>query len=86
MSSSAFLFVILSSVGPYYKNGFKPVSLFATTEFVHAFPGGTGAYKLSANYIGGLVPQLITLKEGYDPKLPMHHFLTHSFMISLHTS
>jgi branched-subunit amino acid aminotransferase/4-amino-4-deoxychorismate lyase len=39
--NEALLFVILSPVGPYYPNGFKPVSLYGTTEFVRAAPGGT---------------------------------------------
>jgi branched-chain amino acid aminotransferase len=47
-SSDALLFVICSPVGPYYPKGFKPVQLYATTEFVRAAPGGTGAYKLGA--------------------------------------
>lgn len=47
-SHDALLFVIASPVGPYYPKGFKPVQLYATTEFVRAAPGGTGAYKLGA--------------------------------------
>lgn len=38
--NEALLFVILSPVGPYFPNGFKPVSLFGTTEYVRAAPGG----------------------------------------------
>ncbi len=63
----------MSPVGPYYKGGFKPVSLLATTDFVRAFPGGTGAYKLGANYVGGLVPQHAAAKEGYDQILWLHN-------------
>jgi branched-subunit amino acid aminotransferase/4-amino-4-deoxychorismate lyase len=36
----ALLFVILSPVGPYYASGFKPVSLYGTTKYVRAAPGG----------------------------------------------
>jgi branched-chain amino acid aminotransferase len=64
--SNALLFVILSPVGPYYKGGFKAVSLLATTEFVRAYPGGTGGYKLGANYSPGVVPQVEAAKLGYD--------------------
>jgi len=60
------LFVICSPVGPYYKGGFKPVKLLATTEFVRAFPGGTGGYKLGANYGPSVVPQVKAAKQGYD--------------------
>ena len=38
--NEALLFVILSPVGPYYPNGFKPVSLYGTTEYIRAAPGG----------------------------------------------
>ncbi|KAF8307531.1 branched-chain amino acid aminotransferase II [Clavulina sp. PMI_390] len=65
-SSTALLFVICCPVGPYYKGGFKPVKLLATTEFVRAFPGGTGGYKLGANYGPSVVPQVKAAKEGYD--------------------
>jgi branched-chain amino acid aminotransferase len=64
--STALLFVICSPVGPYYKGGFKPVKLLASTEYVRAFPGGTGGYKLGANYGPGVVPQVEAAKLGYD--------------------
>lgn len=38
----------------------------ATTEFVRAYPGGTGGYKLGANYSPGVVPQVEAAKLGYD--------------------
>ncbi|KAG1854144.1 aminotransferase [Suillus subalutaceus] len=46
----ALLFVITCPVGPYYPQGFKPVPLYGTTEYIRAAPGGIGAYKLAANY------------------------------------
>ena len=48
--TQARIFVILSPVGPYYPEGFKPVNLFASRENVRAWPGGTGDTK-----IGGCV-------------------------------
>ncbi|KAF8320591.1 branched-chain amino acid aminotransferase II [Cantharellus anzutake] len=72
-SRDALLFVIMSPVGPYFKNGFKPVSLLATTKYVRAFPGGTGAYKLGSNYAGGLVPQAAAAKEGFDQILWLYN-------------
>ncbi|KAG8734434.1 hypothetical protein FRC10_011745 [Ceratobasidium sp. 414] len=64
--NEALLFVICSPVGPYYKNGFKPVRLLATTEYIRAAPRGTGGYKLGANYAPGVVPQVLAAKQGYD--------------------
>ncbi|KAJ9058675.1 branched-chain-amino-acid transaminase bat2 [Entomophthora muscae] len=57
-TESAKLFVITCPVGPYYPTGFQAVSLYATTEFVRAWPGGTGGSKLGANYAPGIVPQI----------------------------
>lgn len=52
------LFVITCPVGPYYPTGFKAVSLYATTEFVRSWPGGTGGHKIGANYAPGVIPQI----------------------------
>ena len=41
--NEALLFVICSPVGPYYPQGFKPVALYSTTEYIRAAPGGTSA-------------------------------------------
>lgn len=65
-STEILLFVIMSPVGPYYKTGFKPVGLLATSESVRAWPGGTGGYKLGSNYAGGVVPQMQAAELGYQ--------------------
>ncbi|KZO99782.1 branched-chain amino acid aminotransferase II [Calocera viscosa TUFC12733] len=78
-STSALLFVICSPVGPYYKGGFKPIALLATTKHVRAAPGGIGSYKLAANYAPGIIPQLEAAMEGYAQNLWLwgpEHFLT----------
>lgn len=77
--NKALLFVICSPVGPYYKGGFKPVRLLATTEYVRAVPGGTGSFKLGANYAPCLVPQGEANNAGYDQNLWLlgeEHYLT----------
>jgi branched-chain amino acid aminotransferase len=45
------------------------VQLYATTEFVRAAPGGTGGYKLGANYAPGVAPQALAAKKGYSQNL-----------------
>lgn len=42
------LYTILSPVGPYYPEGFAPVKLYASREYVRAWPGGTGGSKVGA--------------------------------------
>jgi len=66
---SAKLFVITSPVGPYYKTGFKPVSLLADSDNVRAWRGGTGAYKLGSNYAGTIWPALQAEKRGFSQVL-----------------
>ncbi|KAL4068354.1 aminotransferase [Scleroderma yunnanense] len=77
--TEALLFVICSPAGPYYPQGFKPVPLHGTTEFIRAAPGGTGAYKLAANYAPGVIAQKMAAKAGYAQNLWLHgpeHYLT----------
>ncbi|RDX56059.1 branched-chain amino acid aminotransferase II [Lentinus brumalis] len=66
------LFVICSPVGPYYPQGFKPVALYGTTEYVRAAPGGIGAYKLGANYAAGVAAQKAAAAKGYVQNLWLH--------------
>ncbi|ORY01711.1 branched-chain amino acid aminotransferase II [Basidiobolus meristosporus CBS 931.73] len=68
-SDRAMLFVICCPVGPYYKTGFKAVSLQATTDRVRAWPGGTGDSKIGGNYAPGILPQINAVKEGYHQNL-----------------
>lgn len=51
----------------------------ATTEYIRAAPGGTGGFKLGANYAPGVVPQKEAAKLGYSQNLWLHgpeHYLT----------
>ncbi|KAI9499084.1 aminotransferase [Zychaea mexicana] len=68
-SNRALLFVIGSPVGPYYPTGFSAVKLKATTEYVRAWPRGTGDSKIGGNYAPGLLPQLLAAKKGYQQNL-----------------
>lgn len=43
------LFVILSPVGPYFASGMKPIRLLCNNpDYLRAYPGGFGCYKLGA--------------------------------------
>jgi len=66
---SAMLYVIASPVGPYYKTGFKAVSLEATSYAIRAWPGGVGASKLGANYAPCIVPQMQAATRGFHQNL-----------------
>ncbi|EEQ98861.1 conserved hypothetical protein, partial [Perkinsus marinus ATCC 50983] len=50
----------------YYRSGFKPVSLLASTKTVRAWPGSTGAQKLGSNYGPTLLPLREAIEMGYS--------------------
>jgi len=46
--------VFVTPVGPYFKEGFKPVKMLLTKEFDRAAPQGTGKFKVGGNYAASL--------------------------------
>jgi branched-chain amino acid aminotransferase len=48
-------YIILSPVGAYYPEGFKPVKILVTDKYVRACRGGLGEAKTSANYAASLL-------------------------------
>ena len=61
------LYVICSPVGPYFQSsGFSAVKILAEDKFVRAWPGGTGEYKIGANYGPTIYPQKLALSRGYQ--------------------
>ncbi|TMS36522.1 hypothetical protein L596_003668 [Steinernema carpocapsae] len=48
--NEAKFFVLTGPAGAYYPTGFQPVSLLADSEYVRAFPGGVGQFKMGCNY------------------------------------
>ncbi len=58
--------VIASPVGPYFTNGFQPLTIWVDAEYNRAGPGGTGAAKCGGNYAASLLPQAQAYKEGCD--------------------
>ena len=60
------LFITASPSGPYFKAGFKPITLKIETEAVRAWPGGTGDVKAGANYIQGISQAKKAEKEGFS--------------------
>ncbi|MEW6194453.1 MAG: branched-chain amino acid aminotransferase [Bacteroidota bacterium] len=63
------LIVMLSPVGPYYPEGFKPVPIMVTDKYVRAVRKGTGEAKAAGNYAASLVGQVEAKKEGYTQVL-----------------
>ncbi|MCL2874608.1 MAG: branched-chain amino acid aminotransferase [Defluviitaleaceae bacterium] len=57
--------IILSPVGPYYKEGINPVKIYVEDEYVRAVKGGIGFTKATANYAASLKGQQKAMKLGY---------------------
>jgi branched-chain amino acid aminotransferase len=54
--------VFVAPVGPYFKEGFKPVDMMICRGFDRAAPLGTGNIKVGGNYAASLIP----LEKGYE--------------------
>lgn len=67
--ASAKLLVITSPSGSYFSGTQKPVNLIVNSKNKRAWKGGTGNYKVSANYAPTILPQLEAQKKGYDQVL-----------------
>jgi len=63
------LVILLSPVGPYYPEGFKPVPILATDEYVRAVRKGVGDCKTAGNYAASLAAQREAIKQGYTQVL-----------------
>jgi branched-chain amino acid aminotransferase len=58
--------VIASPVGSYFTGGMKPVSIWLSSEYTRAAPGGTGAAKCGGNYAASLAPMVEASSHGCD--------------------
>ncbi|MDI5976206.1 branched-chain amino acid aminotransferase [Amycolatopsis magusensis] len=65
--ASEYLFsVIASPAGSYFAGGVKPVSVWLSTEYVRAAPGGTGFAKCAGNYAASFLAQAQAVEQGCD--------------------
>jgi branched-chain amino acid aminotransferase len=66
-ASESFRFLLIASpAGSYFSGGIKPVSVWLTTEYVRAAPGGTGFAKCGGNYAAAFVAQAEALRHDCD--------------------
>ncbi len=68
-SSEYLFYIILSPVGPYFKEGFNPVSLWVSDSYSRAGSGGTGEAKTGGNYAGSLLATREATQKGYSQVL-----------------
>jgi len=58
--------VIASPAGSYFAGALKPVSIWISTDYSRAAPGGTGAAKCGGNYASSLIAQEQAAAHGCD--------------------
>ena len=69
-ASSEYLFLVfVTPVGPYFKEGFRPVNMIITREFDRAAPLGTGHIKVGGNYAASLRALDVAHKQGFASAL-----------------
>jgi branched-chain amino acid aminotransferase len=68
-SDHYYFYVILTPVGAYYPQGFKPIRIMVEDKYVRASPGGTGEAKTGGNYASSLKAGLEAKEKGYDQVL-----------------
>ncbi len=61
--------VFVMPVGPYFKEGFKPVDLMICRDFDRAAPLGTGNIKVGGNYAASMLSVETAHKNGYATTL-----------------
>jgi len=65
--SGTYRYLLMASpAGNYFPGVVRPVSVWLSTEYVRAAPGGTGEAKCAGNYAGSLVAQAQAADQGCD--------------------
>ncbi|GLZ53300.1 branched-chain amino acid aminotransferase [Actinomycetospora sp. NBRC 106378] len=65
--SEEYLYLLIASpAGAYFPRGLAPVSVWLSTDYVRAVPGGTGEAKCGGNYAASLAAQAQAAAQGCD--------------------
>jgi branched-chain amino acid aminotransferase len=65
--SNAYTYLLLASpAGAYFRGGVQPVSVWLSTEYSRAAPGGTGEAKCGGNYAASILAQAQAAEQGCD--------------------
>ncbi len=62
-------YIITGPVGAYYAEGFNPVSIYVSDEFVRAVRGGVGEAKTMGNYAASLFAAEVAKRKGFTQVL-----------------
>ncbi len=61
--------IFVTPVGPYFKEGVKPVNMLICRDVDRAAPKGTGIYKVGGNYAASLRALIAAKEKGYSNTL-----------------
>lgn len=68
--SKEYLFMVfVTPVGPYFKEGFKPVDIMICRDHDRAAPQGTGCFKVGGNYAASLSSLELAHRNGFSTTL-----------------
>ncbi|SHF93374.1 branched chain amino acid aminotransferase apoenzyme [Desulfacinum infernum DSM 9756] len=62
-------YIITGPVGAYYPEGFNPIKIYVSDQYVRAVRGGVGEAKTMANYAASLFAAELAKKKGYTQVL-----------------
>jgi branched-chain amino acid aminotransferase len=65
-SKEYLLIMFVMPVGPYFKDGFKPVDMMICRDFDRAAPLGTGTVKVGGNYAASLMSLELAKQKGFS--------------------
>jgi branched-chain amino acid aminotransferase len=68
-SATAEFHMLASPAGDYFPRGVEPISVWVSSSYVRAAPGGTGAAKFAGNYAAGFAAQAEGDRHGCDQVL-----------------
>ncbi|MHA2096812.1 MAG: branched-chain amino acid aminotransferase, partial [Candidatus Hodarchaeales archaeon] len=68
-SDEYLFYIILSPVGPYFPEGFQPIKIWVSENYIRAAPGGTGYAKTGGNYAASLLIGQEAFEKGYSQVL-----------------
>jgi branched-chain amino acid aminotransferase len=68
-SNNYLFYIIVGPVGAYYPEGFNPISIFVSDDYVRAVRGGVGEAKTAGNYAASLLAQKEAKAQGYSQVL-----------------
>ena len=66
---SAKLFVVVLPAGPYFPEGFAPINLYCDESVIRSWPGGSGSFKIGANYPTAIAHTYKVNQLGYHQML-----------------